>query len=115
MSNRPAGPCTHPGCPAVSVHKGRCSAHQRPAWSGSGRGRGTSGWDWQRTVKRILERDGYVCHLCGLPIAEGEGTADHVISLARGGHDGDSNLASAHRSCNQSKAATTDRARGGAG
>jgi len=59
-------------------------------------------------VARILERDGGICHLCD---QSGATTADHVVPLARGGRDDDTNLRAAHRSCNEAKARTTDRGR----
>ena len=34
----------------------------------------------QRANRRILERDAYICYLCGLPGAD---TVDHVLALAR--------------------------------
>lgn len=59
----------------------------------------------------ILERDGYVCHLCLDPIprvAESPvdplaPTLDHVIPLARGGAHHPDNLAAAHFICNSRK------------
>ena len=113
MAQRVPTPCTHPNCPKAATHKGRCDAHQRPAWQGSGRGRGRSGWDWQRTVRAILERDGPLCRLRIPGVCTGVATtADHVIALARGGSDDEANLVGACRECNQRKALTTDRGRG---
>jgi len=55
----------------------------------------------------ICERDGNVCWICGeaidLTVAVQHlraGTADHVIPLALGGSDDESNLRAAHYSCN---------------
>lgn len=57
--------------------------------------------------RRICDRDGYVCWLCGFAIDPNvpcrhplSGTADHVIPLVDGGADDDSNLRPAHLHCN---------------
>jgi 5-methylcytosine-specific restriction protein A len=55
------------------------------------------GYAWQVNRKRILERDGHVCWLCG---RLGADTVDHVIPRARGGTNEDDNLRAAHAKCN---------------
>jgi 5-methylcytosine-specific restriction endonuclease McrA len=64
-------------------------------------------------VAAILARDGYVCHLCGLPIpVEADpsyalaGVIDHDVPRALGGSDDPSNLFAAHRVCNSRKGDT---------
>jgi 5-methylcytosine-specific restriction protein A len=48
-------------------------------------------------------RDDGICHVCGLP---GSDEVDHVIALAEGGADDDSNLAPIHsRPCHLQKTA----------
>ena len=64
------------------------------------------------TIAALLERDGPVCHLCGVevdlsvhynhPMAP---TRDHVLALARRGTDTLDNLRIAHRSCNSKRKA----------
>lgn len=56
------------------------------------------------TRKEIFERDGWVCQICGSPVAENP-TIDHIIPLIRGGNDAPSNVQLAHFSCNASKGA----------
>ena len=46
-----------------------------------------------------------VCYLCGEPIADGAIHIDHVIPLARGGHDVIANKRPTHAFCNMSKGA----------
>jgi hypothetical protein len=57
--------------------------------------------------RRIGARDGWSCWLCGGTVDQNASlngrmgpTADHVVPLACGGSDDDSNLRLAHRSCN---------------
>jgi hypothetical protein len=56
--------------------------------------------------KRVYDRDGMTCRICGEPILEGEQShIDHIIPVYRGGHDDLSNLQLAHASCNLRKGA----------
>lgn len=58
---------------------------------------------WRRTVRRIIERDGGICYICGRPGAD---TADHVIPVCEGGPDQDWNLKAAHENpCHAAKTA----------
>jgi len=53
-----------------------------------------TGRPWSRIVKRVLHRDGGICHLCGQPGAD---SADHLVPYSLGGARYDlSNLAAAH-------------------
>jgi 5-methylcytosine-specific restriction endonuclease McrA len=53
---------------------------------------------WTALSRRIVQRDGGRCHICG---KSGANTADHLTPTSRGGAWWDeSNLAAAHRSCN---------------
>lgn len=66
-----------------------------------------------RSVRaRIFNRDGWRCQLCGGVIDptvrwpdQRVGSIDHVVPVAAGGGDEDTNLQSAHMSCNQRKGA----------
>jgi 5-methylcytosine-specific restriction endonuclease McrA len=55
----------------------------------------------QQRNRRVLRRDGAICHICRQPGAD---TVDHVLALARGGSDHERNLAAAHEACNAAKA-----------
>lgn len=90
--------CSVSGCPEDATNEGRCPLHQRK------RPKRTtvtvSGWEEQRRAKRVIERDGGVCWVCGLM---GANEADHVIPLAQGGADDESNMAPIHSSCHAKK------------
>lgn len=85
---------------------------------GSGRG----GRPWQRTRKRIFERDKYLCQTCldkGLYQSvslhgDGFGVCDHIVAKAFGGPDDDSNLQTLCQSCSNRKTLSESlRGRGG--
>jgi 5-methylcytosine-specific restriction enzyme A len=81
----------------------RCPAcmRARDAARGTTTERGL-GWSYQRKRQRILERDRFVCALCGHPGAD---SVDHVVPRSRGGSNDDSNLRAAHAHCNASRGA----------
>lgn len=56
--------------------------------------------------ERILAKGNGLCGICGSPIRPyDEVHIDHIVPVARGGSDDDSNLQPAHGSCNRSKGA----------
>lgn len=58
-----------------------------------------------RTVRvRVFERAGGICHLCrGKISAADKWDVDHILPLALGGPDDESNLAPAHKVCHVAK------------
>lgn len=74
-----------------------------PSTSRQSRGYGA---EWERTRKRILERDNYLCQ-CRHCKAEGRTTlateVDHVKPRAQGGSDDDSNLQAINGDCHKRK------------
>lgn len=66
---------------------------------GSGRG----GRPWRRIRDRILLRDQYTCRACGHVTKDLE--VDHIINVAEGGSDDDSNLQALCVPCHQEKTA----------
>lgn len=53
-----------------------------------------TGRPWARIVRRVVRRDGGICHLCGRPDAD---SADHLVPVSLGGAKYDlANLAAAH-------------------
>lgn len=53
-------------------------------------GNGRGGRPWRRKAEAIKLRDKYVCQMCGQLTTDGE--VDHIVPLAKGGGDEDSNL-----------------------
>lgn len=90
--------CAQPRCPNLTDQRW-CDDHAdlRPkAWATSTRKthRNGSGWAEQARAKRVIRRDRGICYVCGLPGAD---RADHVIPLAEGGADDESNMAAIHQ------------------
>jgi 5-methylcytosine-specific restriction endonuclease McrA len=82
--------CPSPGCTNLIKHTTYCPDHTT-SWQVTNRWQRPPGWDKLR--ESILERDNWVCYICGNPGAD---TVDHVTSLARGGTNAHSNLAAVH-------------------
>lgn len=55
---------------------------------------------------KVFEDAGGLCHICGQKIFGKEWDAEHVIPLALGGADDDSNLRPAHKACHGIKTRT---------
>jgi 5-methylcytosine-specific restriction endonuclease McrA len=62
------------------------------------------GSGWGSLSRRIIARDGGICHVCG---RDGADTVDHLIAKSRFADPRDandeSNLAACHRACNSAK------------
>lgn len=95
--------CAEPGCYDLAPTR-YCEAHAPAPWASSSRRAslgGKSGWQQQRDAKRILRRFNAVCHWCKQP---GATQVDHVIPLAEGGRDDDSNKRPIHpKPCHEQK------------
>ena len=64
------------------------------------------GYAWERTRKRILERDSYLCQPCLRAARTSVATqVDHVVQRAGGGNEEDSNLQSICLDCHKVKTA----------
>ena len=71
---------------------------RRNAW-GAGRG----GRPWRRLREKIIFRDCYTCRSCGVVTDAPE--VDHIINVAQGGTDDESNLQTLCASCHKKKTA----------
>ncbi|SDW94603.1 HNH endonuclease [Lysobacter enzymogenes] len=96
--------------PRVAPLKARPLAQPAPPAYGQGRG----GRPWRRKRDAVLKRDGYLCK-CDECQAQGRlllaHEVDHVVPLAEGGSDDESNLRAINRDCHAAKSAA-DAARG---
>lgn len=54
-------------------------------------------------IAQVRQRDGSLCHLCGLYVGEDEESADHIVPVSQGGRSTVDNLALAHRHCNYAR------------
>lgn len=59
---------------------------------------------WMR--QQVIERDGYICGLCGGDVEPMDVHIDHIWPVARGGGNSFDNLQVAHSSCNVRKGAS---------
>lgn len=91
-----------PGDSSVRIYCGRRCAASR-------RGGSVNRRAW---VERLGERDGWVCHLCGLGVDRNlywpnveAGSVDHIIPVVKGGTDAPVNLALSHLTCNVARGA----------
>ena len=57
------------------------------------------------SLKEILIRDGYRCHLCGGSVKPKEVSFDHLIPISKGGSHTKKNVAVAHLRCNLERGA----------
>lgn len=71
--------------------------HQPKSRWGHGRG----GRPWRRKRDEIFKRDKYTCQVCGR--VGGELELDHILNVARGGTDDDSNLQTICTVCHKPK------------
>lgn len=77
---------------------------QQPPSYGNGRG----GRPWRRLRDAVLKRDCYLCQCqdckaAGLPLLADE--VDHIVPIAEGGTDAESNLQAMNRDCHAKKTA----------
>jgi len=102
INKRPLRPCKHSGCNALT-DKGYCELHKADdkPWFKQNEPKRIRGRASQERRKRIAERDGYKCQICG--IATAKGIADHKMPLAFGGKDVEDQMQWLCFDCNQIK------------
>lgn len=66
---------------------------------------GAEGSHTHADLAAIFERQGGKCALCACSLAKAKVEVDHIIPLARGGHNGPANLQYLCRPCNRAKSA----------
>lgn len=74
----------------------------RRRWTNTRRARKLAAQIKPVNYNAVLQRDGWVCHICGGFILD-DLVFDHIIPLAKGGAHSEENLSPAHRHCNQKK------------
>lgn len=91
-----------PECGAQFIGHGRmqyCSGKCRKRALRRAHPRPGGNWN-HRHLKRVAERDGWICHLCGKRVAPGQESVDHLVPRSAGGPDRMDNVALAHHRCN---------------
>jgi hypothetical protein len=67
------------------------------------------GTEWHRArptvLVEVIERDGFICQICGEPVSEDELSLDHIYPKSKGGPHVPENLRVAHKRCNSKKGA----------
>ncbi|MEX1669131.1 HNH endonuclease [Zhongshania guokunii] len=105
-----------------AIHQGACPQNKAFERKRVGATSGRGGSKWRSKRQRIFERDNY---LCQIHLERGElepvalhgarhGVCDHIIPIAEGGTESDSNLQTICQSCDKAKTnAEAQRGRGG--
>lgn len=122
LADRPR--CSEPSCTRPVIAKGLCGSHYKKVWLEANPGRAEV-WHTARRARvaaafvedvplhALLERDGWMCGICGKPIPRDavwpdrqSPSLDHVIPLSKGGEHSWANAQAAHLSCNSRKGAS---------
>lgn len=77
--------------------KAMANTHQPKSRWGQSRG----GRPWRRKRDEIFKRDKFTCQICFR--VGGDLELDHILNVARGGTDADSNLQTVCKPCHQKK------------
>ena len=100
MACLPLPGCRFPQCSGRGTHRGYCAAHAREQWQSSRPIRRIRGRALQEMRARLFQRRPW-CAQCGAKAT----IRDHVIPLAEGGRDNESNEQPLCRSCSDIKTA----------
>jgi len=90
-------PTLKPRLQVAKIKPTQSAAQPQPKRWGSGRG----GRPWRRLKQKIHTRDGWTCLHCGITTMKLE--LDHIINVAQGGTDDESNLQSLCVECHKVK------------
>lgn len=89
MGRSNAQPCIEMGCYQWGTNNdSRCDDHKRASYTSNRRQRLPK--DWRTLRKIVLNRDNYICYICGGAEAD---AVDHIV---RGDNHSPSNLAAVH-------------------
>ena len=97
-------PCLEPYCP-VLVRTGRCTTHSRPAWASAQPVPRIRGARLQAMRERLFQHHP-LCHVCLAktpPCFSASAIRDHVVPLAEGGLDDETNEQALCVTCHQVK------------
>lgn len=89
--------------PRIKEAEGRQYSTPVHAEIEKGWGSGRGGRPWRRKREAILQRDKYTCQRCGIVTIDLE--VDHIVNIAQGGTEDDSNLQALCIPCHQAKTA----------
>ncbi|MCO8071880.1 HNH endonuclease [Acinetobacter lwoffii] len=90
-------PTLKPRLQVIKTKPAQSTAQPQPKRWGSGRG----GRPWRRLKEKIHTRDHWTCLHCGITTMKLE--LDHIINVAQGGTDDESNLQSLCPECHKVK------------
>lgn len=65
--------------------------------------RGVTSAQWLTIRACVIQRDGYVCGICQLPVDPSDVHIDHIVPLSKGGRTMGENLRVTHSICNARK------------
>ena len=108
MPNKAPSVCCVPGCPAVACAGGRCAAHRGWAQASSDTHRRSAsvrgyGRHWARLRLMHLAREPLCRHCMARGRLTGAAEVDHILPLAQGGTNDDTNLQSLCKRCHSRK------------
>ena len=102
MPTAPLRPCSHPRCPAL-VASGACPVHQRPAWHHAQEVPRVRGRALQRRRARLFAEHPLCVSCLALGRTRVATIRDHIVPLAEGGADADSNTQALCVACHDLK------------
>lgn len=105
MPAKPPKKCSYPRCPNKATEGARCEQHKHPAWSGgrSQEKRVLKGRTLQTERKRLFRKNP-LCSACLKVGVDRVGVIrDHIIPLAFGGEDIESNTQNLCVACHTAK------------
>lgn len=114
---RPRSLCSVGDCGSVSLARSLCYRHYRAARRAEGVEWAIGGDNKRRAARhgveyepinrlRVFERDGWVCGICGDPVAREDASLDHIVPMSLGGPHLYPNVQCSHLLCNVRKAAS---------